>query len=101
MNIQTRSALMLVGLLGLAAVTGYTNREREPAQPEASTIPLTVRLDEVVAFEGDPDSPTRVTFPVNGVMGTADVWKVSNGVAYVRGWRPMVRTVRGTAGSQG
>jgi hypothetical protein len=94
--------LLTFGSVGMMAGYGLCSSQHDLAEPAAASIPASVRLAEDVAWcEGDPDAPTRVAFTVGGVMGIADVYKVSNGVAYVRNWRPVVRTVRGAAISQG
>jgi hypothetical protein len=69
----------------------------------ANDTPCTVPLGEVTTFfsRGPGSGVTHAGFYRNGVYGEAVVVQIEDGTVTCRGWRPVVRTVRGTAISQG
>jgi hypothetical protein len=108
---RLRSTMLLVGLLCLAAFAGYMGRSPHDSPPmeefvavsAANDTPCTVPLGEVTTFfsRGPDSGVTHVGFYRDGVYGEAQVVAIENGTVTCRGWRPIVRTVRRTAISQG
>jgi hypothetical protein len=109
---MNRIGLMLVFslIVGIAFAVGTTVR-REPQPPTeefvavsaANDTPCTVPLGEVTTFfsRGPDSGVTHVGFYRDGVYGEAQVVAIEDGTVTCRGWRPIVRTVRRTAISEG